>query len=198
MFYGIARSTFRGIMSIFYRWQVIGAENVPAEGPVLVCSNHISNWDPIVVGSGFTHRMVHFLAKESLFKVPVLSWIVRDFGAFPIKRGAGDRGAIRAALAILSEGKAMGIFPEGTRQKTGKLGEAQPGAAMFALRSGAAVVPAAIIGPYKMFTRRLVVVYGKPIDLSAYAGQKHTVETTREVSDLIMKNIADLIAEHSR
>jgi len=195
MFYGVARSLFRVTMSTFYRWQVINPENVPAEGPVLVCSNHISNWDPIVVGSGFTHRMVHFLAKESLFKIPVIGWIVRDFGAFPIKRGSGDRGAIRAALQILSEGRAMGIFPEGTRSKTGQLGEPQSGAAVFALRSGAAVVPVAIIGPYKLF-RRLKVVYGKLIDMSAYEGQKHTSDTIREVSELIMKHIAELIEEH--
>lgn len=195
MFYGLARSVFRGFFGVFYRWEIIGAENIPDEGPVLLCSNHISNYDPCAIGSGFTNRKVHYLAKESLFKIPVISFIVRDFGAFPVKRGAGDRGAIRAALQILSEGRMMGIFPEGTRSKDGVLREGQPGAAMFALRSGATVIPAAIIGPYRLFSK-LKIVYGRPLDLSAYQGQKTSGDTTREVTELIMSNIRDLIEQH--
>lgn len=197
MFYGVARSLFRGVFKTFCRWQISGTENIPAEGPVLLCCNHISNLDPMVMGSGFTHRMIHLMAKESLFKVPVLRWIVRDFGAYPVKRGAGDRAAIRATLQMLSEGKMIGIFPEGTRSKTGELGEGHTGAAMFALRSGATVVPCAIIGPYKFLTHPLKTVYGRPLDLSKYAGEKHTAEQLREVTDLIMNAIRELIEEHS-
>ncbi|MGD8189177.1 lysophospholipid acyltransferase family protein [Brevibacillus ginsengisoli] len=193
-YYIVFRGIFRAIFSVFYRWQVKGAHNVPAEGPVILCANHINNFDPPLLGSGI-ERQVHFMAKEELFKIPVVSFLITKFGAFPVKRGAGDRAAIRSTLKILEEGKVLGIFPEGTRSKTGEVGQGLPGSAMFALKSDARVIPVAIVGPYRLF-RPVTIIYGKPLDLSLYKEGKVTGETMKEVTDLIMQNIKDLISQH--
>lgn len=188
---------FRAIFRLFYRWQVIGRENVPADGSVILCANHISLWDPPLLGCGI-ERMVHFMAKEELFKIPVISFLITRFGAFPVKRGAGDRAAIRSTLKILEEGKILGIFPEGTRSKTGEVGQGMSGIAMFAMKSDAQVVPVAIVGPYRLF-RPVTIIYGKPIDLSSYKEGKSSGETLKEVTELIMQNIRNLIlAYHNK
>ncbi|GED66643.1 1-acyl-sn-glycerol-3-phosphate acyltransferase [Brevibacillus reuszeri] len=161
---------------------------------MILCANHISNWDPPMLGSGID-RQVKFMAKEELFRIPVLNFLLIKFGAFPVKRGAGDRAAIRSTLKLLEEGQILGIFPEGARSKTGEPGEAKPGTAMFALKSQAAVVPVAIIGPYRMF-RPVKIVYGKPIDMSALRETKGGSDTLKETSDLIMAHIRELHNQH--
>ncbi|QRG69888.1 lysophospholipid acyltransferase family protein [Brevibacillus choshinensis] len=193
-YYRTFRGFFRIIFSLVYRWQVIGREHIPKEGPVILCANHISLWDPPLLGSGI-ERMVHFMAKEELFRIPVIGFLITKFGAFPVKRGAGDRAAIRTTLKVLEEGKILGIFPEGTRSKTGEVGEGMPGVAMFALKSQAQVIPVAIIGPYRMF-RPIKIVYGKPIDLTALREAKSSGDTLKETTNLIMTHIKALRDHH--
>jgi 1-acyl-sn-glycerol-3-phosphate acyltransferase len=132
------------------------------------------------------------MAKEELFSVPVLGKIVGRLHAFPVKRGMSDREALRKGLGVLKDGNVLGLFPEGTRSKTGELGKGLAGAGFFALRTNAAVVPCAIIGPYKKFSR-LKVVYGKPIDLSDLRKNKGTAE---QATELIMDEIRKLINEY--
>lgn len=194
MLYRFARSICRGIFRLVFNWKIIGRENVPSTGSVLLVSNHISNLDPPLVGSGI-HRQVHFMAKEELFRVPVLAWLIRDFGAFPVKRGAGDRNALKTVFKILEEGRVLGMFPEGTRSKTGELEEAHTGAAAFALRSKAALVPVAIVGKYG-FLSGITVIYGKPIDISEYYGQKANKDVLLAVTHRLMGAIEELIVDH--
>ncbi|MFY0543034.1 lysophospholipid acyltransferase family protein [Brevibacillus sp. H7] len=193
-YYRVFRGIFRMFFSALYRWQVIGAEHIPKEGPVILCANHISLLDPPLLGSGI-ERQVHFMAKEELFRIPVISFLIKKFGAFPVKRGASDRTAIRTALKILEEGKIFGIFPEGTRSKTGELGPGLPGVGMFALKSEAVVIPVAIIGPYKLF-RPVKIVYGEPIDLSTQRFGKAGSDALKETTDLIMLHIKKLLDQH--
>ena len=190
-FYSFARSLVNSVLSPIYRIEVIGKENVPADGGVLLCANHIDNLDPPVVGIT-APRPVHFMAKEELFSVPVLGKIVPHLNAFPVKRGMSDREALRKGLGILKEGKVLGLFPEGTRSKTGEMGKGLAGAGFFALRSDAHVVPCAIIGPYKAF-KKLKVVYGKPIDMESIKEKKLNAEQT---TDLIMGEIQTLINKY--
>lgn len=190
------RAFFRLFFSVFFRWKIIGAENVPSQGPVIVCCNHISNFDPPLLGSSL-ERQVHYMAKEELFRVPVISFLVTKFGALPVKRGGSDRAAIRTTLKILEEGKMFGIFPEGTRSKTGKLGEGQSGVSLFALKSEAQVVPAAIIGPYKLF-RPITIVFGHPIDLSHYRDEKASADTMKATTQRIMDEIQKLLDKHQQ
>ncbi|ASS75167.1 1-acyl-sn-glycerol-3-phosphate acyltransferase [Tumebacillus algifaecis] len=192
--YRFLRALLRIFFRLFYRWQISGTENIPQTGGVIVCGNHISNYDPPLLGSAM-EREITFMAKDSLFKIPLLSAILPSLGAFPVKRGAGDRGAIRASLEILSAGKALCLFPEGTRSKTGEVGKGQGGAAMLAIRSNAEVIPAAIIGPYRLF-RPVKIVYGKPVDLSAFRGQKTNSEMIENATEAIMEAIRQLQAEH--
>lgn len=170
-----------------YRVRVIGKANVPKKGPVIICSNHISNLDPPVVGYTCP-RDIFFMAKEELFKNKLFGAILRKVHAFPIKRGMKDRTALRNALEILSEGNTLGLFPEGTRSKTGEVGEGLTGVGFFALRSEAQVIPCAIIGPYKL-GQRLKVVYGPPIEMD---GLRERKASAKEVTDIIMEEIRRL------
>lgn len=189
--YPLGRALVNVALSPIYQFKVVGREHFPSEGGVLICANHIHNFDPEVVGIT-APRPIHFMAKEELFSVPILGKILPHINAFPVKRGMSDRGALRKGLAILKEEKVLGLFPEGTRSKTGELGQGLAGAGFFALRSKAHVVPCAIIGPYKPF-KRLKVVYGKPINMEEYRKNKATPEETTE---LIMSEIQKLILAH--
>jgi len=190
-FYEFARKVVYTILKPLYRIEIIGVEHFPKDGGVLLCSNHISNLDPPVLGIT-APRPVNFMAKEELFRVPILGKIVMNLNAFPVKRGMSDRQALRTGLEILNEGKVFGIFPEGTRSKDGKLGKGFSGVGFFALRTDAAVVPCAIIGPYKPF-RKLKVVYGAPINLTDFRERKAKPE---EVTDFIMSHIQKLIEQY--
>jgi 1-acyl-sn-glycerol-3-phosphate acyltransferase len=190
-FYAFARSVVYGVFKPWYRIEAIGREHFPKEGGVLLCSNHIHNFDPMVVGI-MAPRPIHYMAKEEIFSVPVLGNIVRKCNAFPVKRGFNDREALRTGLKLLKDGHVFGLFPEGTRSKTGELGKGLSGAGFFALRSTAAVVPCAIIGPYRSF-RKLKVVYGQPIDLEEMRKEKASAE---QVTELIMSKIEKLKKEH--
>ncbi|MGM0776724.1 MAG: lysophospholipid acyltransferase family protein [Bacillota bacterium] len=190
--YSFAKAAVYGVLKPIYRFEVFGKENFPKEGGVLLCSNHIDNLDPPVVGIN-APRPVYFMAKEELFNVPVLGKILPGLNAFPVKRGMSDREALRKGLGILKEGNVLGLFPEGTRSKTGQLGKGLAGAGFFALRSEAHVVPCAIIGPYKAFSK-LKVVYGKPIDMKELRERKASAEETTE---LIMSEIRKLIEDYS-
>lgn len=190
-FYSFAKSVLLGVLKPIYRFEVIGRENLPKSGGVLLCTNHIHNFDPIVAGIN-APRPVHFMAKEELFNVPILGKLVPHLNAFPVKRGMSDREALRKGLSVLKEGHVFGLFPEGTRSKTGELGKGLAGAGFFALRTDAEIVPCAIIGPYKAF-KKLKVVYGKPIDMKAHRERKATAEETTEI---IMNEIRKLINEY--
>ena len=190
-FYAFAKSVVYTIFKPWYRIEAIGVENFPKEGGVLLCANHIHNFDPIVVGI-MAPRPVHYMAKEEIFRVPVLGGIVKKCNAFPVKRGFSDREALRTGLKILKDGNVFGLFPEGTRSKNGELGKGLSGAGFFALRTEANVVPCAVIGPYKSF-KRLKVVYGKPIDMDEMRKAKASAD---QVTELIMSEIHKLIIEH--
>jgi 1-acyl-sn-glycerol-3-phosphate acyltransferase len=189
--YGFARGVVKSILTPLFRVEIIGKENIPKDAGVIVCSNHISNFDPPVVGMTFP-RPVYFMAKAELFKVPVLKTLLPKIYAFPVKRGLSDRDALRKGISILKEGGALGLFPEGSRSKDGKLGKGMAGVGFFALRSNAVIVPCAVIGPYKPF-KKLQVVYGKPIDVTEMRKERVSSE---EVTEVVMKEIGLLLDKY--
>lgn len=189
--YRLFRGMFLVIISLFYRRNIIGAEKIPKDEGLVACSNHISNWDPLFLGTSFP-RQVRYMTKEELFHIPIVSTLLRKWGAFPVKRGEGDRQAIRTALELTRNGDVLGIFPEGTRSKNGQLGKALPGAALIALRSGVRVVPVAIIGPYRLF-RPVTIIFGAPIDLKELSGGKGN---TALAAEIIMSQIKKLIDDY--
>ncbi|SFA73503.1 1-acyl-sn-glycerol-3-phosphate acyltransferase [Lentibacillus halodurans] len=186
--YKIAKTVVSFIVYPLYRIRVIGKKNVPKTGPVIICSNHISNLDPPVVGIT-SPRDIYFMAKGELFEKPFLGKLLTGIHAFPVKRGMGDRNALRKGLKILENGNTLGLFPEGSRSKTGELGEPLAGAGFFALRSNAAIVPCAIIGPYKP-GKKLTVIYGEPMNMEAYRAAK---KSAKETAEAIMTEIKILM-----
>ena len=145
----------------FCRAKFHGVENLPAEGGVLVCPNHKSNNDPVIVASHI-NRKLRFMAKKELFRIPILCSIVKAFGAFPIDRSTSDLGAVRATMSILKEGHPLMIFPEGRRNKEFLPEKIKPGAVSIAAKAGVPIMPVYIKGKYRPF-KRTEVFYGKPI-----------------------------------
>ena len=136
------------LFRILFRGRVSGRHNVPTEGPLVVVANHGSHLDPPLLGHALG-RPVAFMAKEELFRVPLLGQLIRALAAYPVKRGSSDREAIRTATARLSEGWATGVFLDGTRQADGRINQPMPGAALLAARSGSPLLPVAIINSHR-------------------------------------------------
>lgn len=189
--YGIGKGPILWYFKIVHRLQVIGAQNFPQENGVLLCSNHVHNLDPPLLGSACP-RIVHFMAKAELYRLPVLKSLLPRIHAFPVKRGFGDRQALRSGLKLLDDGGVMGLFPEGHRSKNRQLGEGLTGAGYFALRSSAHVVPCAIVGSYFPF-RKMKIVFGAAIDFSDLREQKSSLSVA---TSRIMDAIQALIDEH--
>lgn len=197
----------RGLCRWFFRFmgglESIGQENVPESGGVILCPNHVSHCDPPAVGSGM-RRQVYFMAKEELFRVPLLGYAMVRLGSFPVRRGSADRRAIRRAIELLEAGRVVCLFPEGTRSSDGQLQDPEVGVGLIALRSGAPIVPVAVIGTNKVLAsgatrlrrHRCKVVYGKPVNLDDLSGASDRA-SMEEVGRRIMSAIAGLQASHS-
>ena len=189
MLYSFARALLIPIFLLFYNYRVTGRENIPGDGAYIVCANHVTAIDPIFVGISLPKRM-YFMAKAELFKNFFLRALMNALGAFPIRRGEADLKSIKTSLKLLGSGKVLGLFPEGTRNKTTEL-VAEPGIAMLAVKSKVPVLPVAIISSYKFF-RRTKVVIGKPIELTEYYDKKLLNEDYLKISLDIMKTINEL------
>lgn len=196
MLYSILKIVFRISFTILFRFEVIGRENIPREGAVVIASNHASLLDPPLIGTAASRKM-HFMAKEELF-VPILGTCYKILGAFPVSRGASDMGAIKHAIDILKSHEVLGIFPEGTRSKTGALGQAGSGTMLIAKKGAAAVVPTAVIGSnlrlQKSFWPKIKVVFGEPMYFTEDMVcdkrflQSRTQEMMGQIELLIKKN----------
>ena len=162
LFY-IGRFLFFAMFKVFWRLKVEGRENIPASGGVLIAPNHVSNIDPPLTGSAM-RRPLHFMAKQELFEVPVLGFLIKRTNAFPIKRGKQDIVAFRIVFKLLESGEPLLVFPEGTRSKDGGFGKAKPGLGMIACISQAPVVPVRLVNSGNLASfKRLKVVFGKPM-----------------------------------
>ncbi|TMW74099.1 1-acyl-sn-glycerol-3-phosphate acyltransferase [Alteribacter natronophilus] len=189
--YKVGKFICRTFLRLFFRVRVEGRENIPSDGGVLLCCNHIHYLDPPFLGA-FLKRDTRYMAKSELFSMPILKGLLPKLGAFPIRRGMSDRQALRTGLGLLKDEEMIGIFPEGTRSKTGELGGGLAGVGFFALRSKAYVVPAAITGSYKPFSR-LTIVYGSPVDMEKLRSEKASAE---EATAAIMEGIRGLLENH--
>lgn len=202
LFYRFVRLIVRGLVRAYGGLQITGAENIPATGPVIFAPNHRAHVDPPYLAL-ISSRPIYFMGKEELFHVPVLKHIIKNVGAFPVRRGAADRAALRHAVDLLKGGAAVMIFPEGTRSEDGQLGTAEKGFALIARQTGAAIVPVAIEGTERMLPKgakfilrsRVRVSIGKP--LTAQAILDAHPHAAKESLDIIgaatMAAIADLL-----
>lgn len=162
MWYRLWKRFFLAWCRLQFRFRVEGAEHEPADGPVLVIANHTSAADPVLVAVALRRRVLT-MGKEELFRVPVLAWWLRSLGGFPVRRGEPDRQALRHAAAELARGGAVVIFPEGTRSTDGRLQPAEPGAALLALRSGAPVLPVAVVGAHRVLPKGARLPRSRPV-----------------------------------
>ena len=163
-FYSFLRVIISPIMRLLYLPSYIGRENIPTDKSFVLCCNHVSLLDPVFLGMG-SKKQLYFMAKKELFSVPILSSIIRSIGTFPVDRKRSDMSALRNSMQVLGEGKALGIFPEGTRSKTGEIGQFKAGAVMIAAKSQVPIVPAAIYvkkSKMRLFSRP-VIIFGKPL-----------------------------------
>lgn len=195
MFYSIIWGVGRVLFALL-NLKTWGKNNIPAQGGVIVAANHVSNWDPIVIALAF-NRPIHFMGKAELFNNKLLALFFTKLNAFPVKRGSADRQAIKQAMQLIEEEKVLGIFPEGTRNKTGKEIKPQLGVALIALKTGAPVLPVACLGtkrnlPLGWFNP-LEVRIGELIYLEEFTGKKVNSHVMAEVADIISDEINQLL-----
>lgn len=165
--WAVGRWTLQPVTKAITRLRVHGVENIPAEGPVVLAMNHFSWIDPAAFGAACP-RTVRFLAKVEAHRVPGLGQLIRSFGTLAVRRGESDREAVRLMRQALRDGEVLGLFVEGTRQKSGVPGKVQPGAAMAAIQEGAPVVCGAINGSHEWRLgnfHRCEILWGAPFRL---------------------------------
>ena len=180
------------VFRILFRGRTRGNGHVPMDGPLVVVANHGSHLDPPLLGHALG-RPVSFMAKAELFSIPMLGRLIRACGAYPVKRGASDREAIRTATARLQEGWAIGVFLDGTRQENGRVNQPMPGAALLAARSGAALLPVAILNSHRALgvgrsrprLVRLEMRIGIPVPAPSSRRKPELEATTRELQQRI-------------
>lgn len=209
----ILRYILYGICKVLFRLEVRGTENVPKEGGCIVVSNHLHNADPLLI-SVSCPRPLHFMAKSELLNFPLLGWILRRTGGFPINRGKADRTAVKRARATVQQGIALGMFPEGTRSTTMKIERALPGAGLVAIQDRAKIVPCVITGTERLpFNdskqhkrsghdmpdpghKGVRITYGEPFHVPEEIDGKRT--TAADATDYMMRRVAAMLPEAYR
>lgn len=191
MFYNTVKTLVKGFINVFFRVEVEGKDNIPAEGSCLICANHSSNWDPVFLVA-LTKRKINFMAKAELFRIPLLKWVLGRFGAFPVQRGKADIGAVKKSMSILNSGDVLGMFPTGTRNSDEQNADVKAGAALIATRCGTTVLPVYIKSNRYIIFSKVKVTYGTPVDMSEYKGTKPDQETLQEISNDIYRRIMEL------
>ena len=185
----IVRGAIFAWCKIYYRAEILGTENIPKDGALIFCGNHRSYLDPpLIVVTG--KRDMRFLAKQELYNNKFLAFLGWTFDAIAVKRDEKDVTAVKESLKTLKDGNCIALFPEGTRNGLEKGEKVKDGAAFFAVRSGAKVIPCGIKGGEKG-NRKVTITYGKPLDFSEYKGNKDK-EVLDKVTDEIMENILEL------
>ena len=192
------RIAYRVLGPVFrwmFRLDVRGVEALPSGG-VLLCPNHSSNWDPVLmlVALPIDYRL-HCMAKDSLFRIPVLAQIIRHFGGFPVARGQSDIRAVKTALKVIKDGENLMIFPEGTRVEYEGEVRAKGGVAMIATRTGAKIIPVFISREKKLF-HKTRIVFGEQYE-PTYAGHKPTAEENQVIADEILERAYALGRENA-
>lgn len=189
MIYRLLKFLARMILITVRRWDVQGRENLPDSGGAVLVANHVSYWDPVVVICAF-RRKVHFMAKSQLFDIPVIGYVLRIAGSFPVRRDKSDREAIRTAIRLLEEGQVVGVFPEGTRSHSGELLKPHLGAAMLAAKAKVPMIPIALTGTRGFFGRVRMTI-GVPIVFQE--SKKSSKADLEKASDMVMEQIAAMI-----
>jgi 1-acyl-sn-glycerol-3-phosphate acyltransferase len=189
----------RALAAVFAPWRLEGKENIPRSGGYILVANHINWKDPPWIEFAFA-RAIRYMGKRELFEVPVIGYILRAIGAFPVRRGEADRGALQNALAVVAAGQPLGYFPEGHRSESGQLIRGRPGIAYIAQRSGAPMIPVAVSGTRDarlgaFWRRDIVIRVGAPFRA---ANLDVRADDPQAVADAIMRRVAALMPPEQR
>ena len=207
MTYAFMRGLMRA-MTVTYLvglFKVIGAENMPRTGPVIICANHSANLDPPLVPAFVPRSDTWSMAKSEYFKGGFVAWVFRQYHAFPVVRHTADRTALRRAFDILESGQALIIYPEGTRVESGVLARPEPGAGFIAQKTACPVVPVGLTGTRECLPKgarwprrtRVSITFGKPFLVLRKRADGSKI-TREEAADAIMLEIAELLPERQR
>jgi 1-acyl-sn-glycerol-3-phosphate acyltransferase len=198
-FQWLGEGVLRPVLRAAYRLRVHGADRIPRSGPAVLASNHDSLLDiPILTVT--TPRPVWFMAKVELFKGSVASWFFHTLGAFPVRRGGYDLGAVRTALAVIRSGRLLGMYPEGTRAPI--LQAFLPGAAWVALATGAPLVPVGITGTAEAMPRgsvlprrtHVAISFGEPMDVGREGDPRARLRRAREITGVLRSEVERLLS----
>ncbi len=186
-FYRIIYTIAAPIIHLLFPCRVVGLEDFPEEG-ALLCANHASGWDPIIIALNLPRdSRLTVMAKDSLFRIPLLGFFLKKLGIFPVKRGGNDLTAMKTAMKVLSGGNRLLVFPEGTRVEEQGEVEAKGGVTMMATRTGVPMVPIYCGGKHK-FLRKTTIVFGKPY-MPVIAGRRPTPDENRAIAQEILDRI---------
>lgn len=198
-FYHFAAQMFSLFFHLYGGFEVIGKENVPKDGSVLLVANHVSYLDPPALGVAlYRHRHIRFMAKIELWKHPVLAWMIDRLMGFPVKRGTADITTLRRAIAWLKSGEAVAMFPEGERSHDGKIQQLHDGVTLIIKRAQATVIPVGIIGTFERMPRnrntikpkKVTVVFGAPLTFPENADRA-------TITGMLVSSIAGLTGQDS-
>lgn len=203
-FYHLGARIARFLLAFLGTARIEGIEHVPRTGAFILVANHCSQADPPLLGWATGHqigRIVHFMAKDEMHHWPIIGWLADRSGVFWVRRGEGDRAAQRLALQLLGQGKPVGIFPEGTRSRDGRMREGRAGATLLAIRSGALIVPVGIAGSHRLFPgdsrlprrSRLTFRIGEPFRLEHQPSGRIDRGVLAAGTERIMERIAALL-----
>jgi len=203
--YTCGRSLFRLIFSTYFGWNVEHPERVPAAGPVILAANHTSYLDPPLIGAAAL-REINYLARASLFRFPVMGWLLRRVNSVPVDRDGGSGKGLRTIMGRLEQGGAIILFPEGTRSTDGNLMPAESGIGLIVLKTRAPVVPVRVFGTHAAYgrgmkfpmpRRRVGVSFGEPITFDAERAEAATAPRPR-LKELYLQSANQIMAEIAR
>ncbi len=195
-FFRVIYALLSGVVGLIFRIKVVNRHNEPDHGRYVVCANHISATDPIIICYAFRKHQVHFMAKKELFKIPVFSGFIRMLGAFPIDRGGSDVGAIKNAVSIVESGRALGVFPQGHRypEQNPRETKTKNGAALIATRAEADMVPVYIWrkGNKSGAFRRTYVIIGEKIPFESFNYSKEENGEYARITEIVFDKVCTL------
>ncbi len=190
MIYEIAKFLIKCYYRLRFKITIIGENRVPSSGPVMLCSNHVSDFDPPLIGLALD-RQLSFFAKSELFELPVIGKVFPSLNAIPVSRGKSDRAALKTSINALKEDRCLLIFPEGHRNKgdVKQLQNLQEGASFIASKSEAPIVPVVIKGEYNR-KKGVTIVFGKPINTEEFL---EAGNTRKDLTRKLEKNLNNLL-----